>query len=92
MEKFENIKLCSEVVYQLNEDGMMIYVPEEGMVHAINLTAADMVLAIDKGCNEIKGLMEMLMEKFVNVSEKELSKDVKDILNSMEKLKIVQGD
>lgn len=92
MEKFENIKLCSEVVYQLNEDGMMIYVPEEGMVHAINLTAADIVLAIEKGCDEIKGLIEIFKREFVNVPEEELFKDVKDILNSMEKLKIVQGD
>ena len=91
MQKFKDVKLGAEVVYQLNDDGMMVYVPEEGMIHAVNMTAADIILFVEQGYNTIEALVEKLLEKYDGVSKDELLKDVKELLNSLEQLKILEG-
>lgn len=91
MQKFQDIKLGAEVVYQLNDDGMMIYVPEEGMIHAVNITAADIILFVKQGYDTIEALIEKMLEKYIEVSKDELIADVKELLNSLEKLEILEG-
>ncbi|GEM_PF-4331227 len=91
MQKFQGIKLGAEVVYQLNDDGMMVYVPEKGMIHAINLTAADIILFVEQGYDTIEALTEKMLEKYIGVSKDELIVDVKNLLNSLEELEILGG-
>ena len=91
MEKFQNIKLGADVVYQQNDEGMMIYVSEEGMVHAVNSTAANVILFVEQGCDTIEALVEKLLEKYAGVTRNELFNDVKELLNSLEELNIIQG-
>lgn len=91
MQKFQDVKLGAEVVYQLNDDGMMVYVPEEGMIHAVNVTAADVILFVEQGYDTIEALIEKMLEKYIGVSKDELLADVKELLNSLEKLEILEG-
>lgn len=92
MKKYEKITLRPEVVYQLNDDGMMIYVSEEGMIHAINLTAADIILFIEQGVNSLESLIMKMLDKYVGVSREELLNDIQELLNSMEELGIIAGE
>jgi hypothetical protein len=91
MTEYKNLKLKPEVLYQVNEDGMMIYVPEEGMIHAVNVTAADVVLFIEQGSDAIESVVNELAGKYIGVSKEELYDDVKGILNSLTELDIIQG-
>ena len=91
MKEFKNIKLKPDVVYQSNDDGMMVYVSEEGMIHTINLTAADVLLFVEQGVDSLEGLTEKMLEKYIGVIREELSADIRNILNSMEELDIVEG-
>lgn len=91
MEKFQSIKLAADVVYQLNDEGMMVYVSEEGMVHAVNSTAADVILFVEQGCDTIEALIKKLLEKYVRVTRDELFDDVKELLNALEEINIVEG-
>lgn len=91
MQKFQDVKLGAEVVYQLNDDGMMVYVPEEGMIHAVNVTAADVILFVEQGYDTIEALIEKMLEKYIGVSKDELLADIKELLNSLEKLEILEG-
>ena len=92
MKHFKDIKIGSEVVYQPNEDGMMIYVPEEGMIHAVNLTAADVLLFVEKGYDTIETITKKMIEKYVGVEYDQLFLDIKMLLNSLEELKIIVGN
>lgn len=91
MQKFQDVKLGAEVVYQLNDDGMMVYVPGEGMIHAVNVTAADVILFVEQGYDTIEALIEKMLEKYIGVSKDELLADLKELLNSLEKLEILEG-
>lgn len=91
MSDYSNLKLKSDIIYQVNEDGMMIYVPEEGMIHAVNITAADIILFIEGGNNSIELLVDKFLEKYVGISKEVLYDDVRSILNSLVELEIIQG-
>lgn len=90
MKNFAKIKLRSEVVYQVNEDGMMLYVPDEGMVHAVNKTAADIIMFIEQGDNNLEMIVEQLENKYIGINRDDLTTDVKGILNSMEEIKVIE--
>lgn len=92
MKEYKNIRLESEVVYQQNEDGMMLYVPDEGMIHAVNVTAGDIVLLIEQGKDSLELLVNEFMLKYVDVTADKLEDDIKEILSLLEKLKIIKEE
>ena len=91
MIEYNNLKVITGVIYQANEDGMMIYVPEEGMIHAVNITAADILLLIEQGNKGIDQLVDAMKEKYVGVDREVLHDDVKAILDTYIELDIISN-
>ncbi|MDR2406509.1 MAG: PqqD family protein [Bacteroidales bacterium] len=89
MKEFCNLKLSADVVSQINDEGMMVYCADEGMVHMLNTTASEIFQLIEGGSNSLNDLVKKFILKYNDVDQGILISDIKEILLNFETNKII---
>ena len=91
MKEYKNIHIKEGVVYQFADERLMVYVEDEGMIHVLNETAAKILRMIEGGDDTVEKLAGEMLRIYYGVDKDQLLGDVKNILNKMEEMDIIEG-
>lgn len=90
MNKNLNLSICEDVCCQECEEGLMVYVQSNGMVHMVNNVAGYVIKMCENQVQQQEKIIESICSDFVDVDKEMVTTDVNDIVDKFIQMGVLQ--
>lgn len=91
MDQNGKISVCEEVCYQECEEGFMVYVQSNGMVHMVNNVAGYVIKMCEDQGHQVEEIIDSICTDFIGVDKEVVTNDVNDIVDQFIQIGVLQG-